>query len=244
MTRLRACFVVACVLLASPAAAQLARSSGSFQALGSGGVGATTKTYSIVVPSGCTRLFFAFVGPFTGLGTTVTSVVRDGQTFTEVGNTQSVPDPGRDTYLFALNSPNSGTNDVTVTWSASVDYMSAISTCYDSSGVLGTASVTKESDTRTTGTVTVAQTNSWLVGLGQVQFGVPPTAGPGTSVVGSATDGYIGFIDSNGTVGSGSQSLNVDGPGTAWAIVAELEDASPASGATPRHHGMLLGVGK
>jgi hypothetical protein len=202
----------------------------SGQQLGAGVVGASSKTYSMVVPSGTKLALLSFTGNAGGV-VTVSSVSRDGQSFTVVGASD---EPSRWHWCYALVQPNSGTNDVTITFSGNTDYMSACCDYYAADGTLslGTPSaVGNDGGTATvTQSVTVGGSTSWLVGGVMQSFGNSPNGGTGTTERTNSSDLHCSHCDSNGIVGTGSQSLEMTGVVGTRLVVVEVLEAGGGGG--------------
>jgi hypothetical protein len=178
-------------------------------------------------------------------GTTdrVTSVAYNGTNMTRIN---SIINSGHGSqYWYGLIAPSTGTNNVVSTYTASIltreifaSYTGAHqSTLSDSNA---TNSVTAASSPLNT-TVTVGASNCWLVGYGQTNV-LPFSAGTGTSVVNTLDGGYSGLVDSNGTVGTGSQSLQITWTG-ADTVELLIDAMPPVASSAPYHHLLTLGVG-
>lgn len=126
--------------------------------------------------------------------------------------------------------PNIGTSVIIVSSFNGVDQTNPV----DSSASLALGATTSSPQLLTT---TVVNANCWLVG-GTNETSSNTVAGIGT------TRRQLDLFDSNGTVGTGSQSLQVTFSGTqamAW-VVASLKPAGAAAASFPFK--TLLGVGK
>lgn len=154
--------------------------------------------------------------------------------------------------LFYLINPATGTNQVSVTTSVSGGTYthSGLSTSYN--GAAQTAQPDSSARTQTTTQTTVTQattvvaSNCWLVGIISQGHGNYTSLGAGTTL--RERGNLFGtLVDSNGTVGTGSQSLSITYPGSAssCAIVASFRPSTTISydtGATSRSRLLLLGV--
>lgn len=103
-------------------------------------------------------------------------------------------------YLFELNNPPTGANNIVITTSTTQDIRSC------SSSYTGVAQTTSDNSTTNTGasvstlltTLTTYNDNCWMVSYCQNTAGVAPTGGANTTVRASSTSSAIG--DSNGVI--------------------------------------------
>lgn len=172
-------------------------------------------------------------------------------TYNSIGMTQ-VPtnspssDSGYFLRMFTLDSPSSGSNTVAITFGSAI-VANAAAACYsgtatglDSSGKADTGGV--PADTLNVSSTVVAS-NCWQV-MGVVNSGGPidPTAGTSTTLrvaISDANTISLGLFDSNGTVGTGSQTLQ--GKTTAPSFEAGVLVAmKPPSGGSTCDGGLLL----
>lgn len=181
-------------------------------------------------------------------GATITSVTYAGAAMTQVG---SVTTSGvRDHYLYMKVGPATGSNNVVIdvstgnVFGGAVSYTGASQTGQpDSFATNSGASVTS-----ITGTTTVVASNCWLVALGQCDSGGANVSGGSGTTERSRYGGFnqFGMFDSNGTVGTGSQSLIVNsntGVDAMQIIVASFAPPGGGGGSTVIPSLGLLGVG-
>ncbi len=154
------------------------------------------------------------------------------------------------TYLFNLVAPATNTNSVVVSLTATVGGQS-ISASYSGAKQSGqpdshnTNSVTAGSAVNLTTSTSVVAANCWLVCFGRWdQGGIG--AGTGAFFRQVASNTGAGFFDSNTTVGTGSQSMQITGAalgaGTSGSML--LASISPSvAGAVVTPKLTLLGVG-
>lgn len=217
----------------------------AFDAATDGSFGASPRTFSHTV-TGSNPILFVFASVNTGVVPTAT---YNSVAMTEVNKILTgTSGSSRDHYLFVLMNPATGANNVSITASAgnvfggAMSYTGAATTGQpDSSGTNFSTSATS-----LTGSTTVVGSNCWLVGLFQCDSGATSwTAGSGTTFR-SRYGGFnqFGMFDSNGTVGTGSQSLIGNTNTTADKIQCVIASfAPPATAATVRHNFAMLGVG-
>lgn len=163
------------------------------------------------------------------LSDTVSSVTYNGVSMTLIGKT-TFPGSGRQgAYLYYLINPATGSHTVSVTGGTgigSASYTGAKQTGQPDSSNTGT-----QTGTAITMTTTVVASNCWLVGVEADPNG-GETAGAGTTIRGTDGNGLV-FADSNGVVGTGSQSLVVNhGNGASAWVVASIAPAASGGGET------------
>ncbi len=116
---------------------------------------------------------------------------------------------GRWITLWYLANPSTGANNVVATWSASQDFIHCGAVSYTGCKQTGipdsfATGADAGNEASHTFTTTVVASNAWL--MLWTKYGLTPAAGAGTTA--RQTDGSgLGIFDSNGTVGTGSQSL-------------------------------------
>ena len=141
-------------------------------------------------------------------------------------------------WLFVLHAPATGANNVVLTKpSFTAGQMDGSSASY--TGALQTSTVDSfgnNTANSTTGTVstTVVASNCWLVGGIRGNSGGASSDGTGTVTRSGAfiadTSSQTCISDSNGTVGTGSQSLNWNMPSAIWyAVAASFEGTAAAT---------------
>lgn len=155
-------------------------------------------------------------------------------------------------YLYYLVAPATGTNSVVCSTSGTTTQEGG-STTYTGASQTGqpdSFSSNSSAGTETfTLTTTVVASNSWLVGVCGSNGG-NITAGSGTTLRTGAPVGFqVRGVDSNGVVGTGSQSLacvNSGDPSTEWggviASIKEVGGGGGGGGGAPKNL-PLIGVG-
>lgn len=198
----------------------------------------TSLTWSHTVTGSNPVLLIGAIGD--GTFDDLTSIAFNGVTSAIVQKGQGTAD--RWMYLYVLAAPATGAHNIVITggnhyWTGFATSYTGVdqSTPIDSSAVVTTAGATS-----ITTSTTVVASNCWLAGGGR-SAGANVTAGTGTTNRAQETDFHSGgMYDSNGTVGTGSQSLQItwtgSSPGTF--IVASL---APSGGAAAAW-GPLLGL--
>lgn len=82
---------------------------------------------------------------------------------------------------------------------------------------------------------TVVAANCWLVSCARNIAVGPPTAGSGTTIRGAGTEIAFAAGDSNGTVGTGSQSMGWNAAAsTTGGIIVSIAPTAPVAALTPR----------
>jgi len=169
----------------------------------------TSITYSFTNTAGD----FLSVGVLTIAGKSITGVTYNGVSMTKIGGIASFGNQPLNIELWGLSSPATGAHNVVVSMTPSGPiYSTAMShsgtktsgqpdsfnTGYNASNVSSLAVST-----------TVVDSNCWLIGLATGDNGNNPSAGSGTTQRSTiAVDSYMALFDSNGTVGTGPQTLN------------------------------------
>ena len=210
----------------------------AFDAATDGGNGASVHSFAHTC-TGDDRILFVMASTDAGVTPSVTynSVAMS---LIDTITTDSV----RDHHLFVLVNPASGSNTVAVTASAGTIFAGA--TSYTGAKQTGQPdSFAKNSAlvaSTLTGTTTVVASNCWLVALGQADGGTV-TAGTGTTKR-TQYGGFAQFaiVDSNGTVGTGSQSLVINGS-LSVPMVIIVASFAPVGGVTPTASPTLLTLG-
>lgn len=172
-----------------------------------GGYGASGgKTFSHTC-SGSNRILF--VSTFGAVGSdTVTGVTYNGVAMTLV-KTLLTPTDGRYLGAWVLMNPASGANNVVISVSSGDTYGMAVS--YTGTAQTGQPdSFGFNSNTFTSSLTTstnVVASNCWNVYLNRAAYFPPPVAGTGATLRSANATYGQGIFDSNGTVGTGSQSM-------------------------------------
>ncbi len=198
--------------------------------------------------------------PWIGSGAGINTLgdIITGLTYNSVSNTQLAKfgnSAGQWDYYFYLFNPSTGANNATLTrslstldtWGFTIESFSGVaSSALDSSN---TATLAGGETTKTV-TTTVVAANCWLAGY----FGGnrAATAGAGTTIRQSATPAFWDgcSADSNGTVGTGSQSLVVTcaaepgGSAGTGLFIVSLNPLGAAVATVVSRNLNLLGVGQ
>lgn len=195
------------------------------------------------VSAGSTSLTYAFnnvAGDYMTVG--VFNVASDGTptaTYNGVSMSQIATHnftATRKLTVFGLSSPATGSHNVVITqtgtsflYSTAMSHSGTNSTGQPDSFNTGTTA----SGTTLAVSTTVVASNCWLLGYCAGDNGNNPGAGSGTTLRAvRGADAYVGGLDSNGTVGTGSQTLNFTMPVTQaiGAIVFSIKPVASASG--------------
>lgn len=169
------------------------------------------------------------------------SVTYAGVSMTEVSSSPAV-DSGYYLRLFYLDSPTSGANTVAITFGSAIvanacgAVYSGVATGVDSNATASNSGTPAASLTAST---TVVASNCWLV-MGIISSDGPhdPTAGTNATLrvaISDANTISLGLFDSNGTVGTGSQSMQATftSPVFASGVIASFAPSGGASGGGP-----------
>ena len=191
---------------------------------------ATSLTFPYTVSGTDRELLVEVMGDYSDL---VTGATYNGVSMTLIDKCRGGVD--RWLYLFGLVAPATGTHNVVVSASASI-YIQGCATSYtgvdQSNPIDSFAHATTSAGDPLTATTTVVATGCWLVGAGRGEVS-PVTAGTGTTSRAQETDfNSGGMYDSNGIVGTGSQSLQIDFGGTSQGslIVVSLTPVAGGGG--------------
>lgn len=154
----------------------------------------------------------------------VTGVTYNGVSMTQLG--QVANNANVRIYLYYLINPASGTNNIIVSCSASMDYIETIATYYNGANQTGVpdASVSTGPNTSTsiTTTLTTIADNCWLVGMYRNEFG-NFTAGSNTTIRNSTSSQVMADSNSAQTpAGSKSMTLTFGGSVSVSGIMASF----------------------
>jgi len=181
-----------------------------------GGTNGTSHTFAFDVGSGSDRYVLAFAtvwSDITGLAATYAGVSMN------VLATKAITtEAGLHVVAFGLANPASGSNNLVVTRTPTSNHSAVSALAY--TGVSSTIEATGTQDTESGGgvvivTVTITNSNCWLVGgfggkySGSV-FQDTAAGGDGTFIDDNGyigLTGVLGIYDSNGVIGTGSQSI-------------------------------------
>jgi hypothetical protein len=147
----------------------------------------------------------------------VTGITYNGVAMTRVPTDGFVGANAIGLYLYYLIGPATGNNNIVVSFSGThtIDIFSSSYTGGNQTSAPDSSnhgSVGNPSTSPLTVATMVAASNCWLVGAA-CDDSIGLTAGTGTSLLGTI-GGSLGFIDSNGTVGTGSRSMQMIWSGT------------------------------
>lgn len=203
----------------------------------------TTDTISLSVGSGSDRILFVTVSIYNGTPTTVSGITYAGVSMTQI-NTQLFSTNYRQ-YLFYLVAPATGSNNIVVTYPNSTYQTRTSIAAVSYSGASQTSqpdsynSATNASTTSLTATTTVVNSDCWLV-TGAMGLRNNLAGGTGTTLR-TATNATVSawIFDSNGTVGTGSQSLIVT-QSTAGPMGLLIASFKPATGAPATNSAFLM----
>lgn len=173
----------------------------------------TSVSVSHVIAAGSSKGLITYI--FTP--NTITSVIfNTSQTMTQIASQAATAGYGGtyNMYLFFLPAPTVTTANVVVNSVgagivniANADYSGIQqSTTVDSSGSASTSGTTFTMST------TVVASNCWLFGAFELETGGSSSAGSGTILRQNASNAGLLLLDSNATVGTGSQSLKYNTP--------------------------------
>lgn len=183
---------------------------------------ASSFTFSHTVPVASNRLLLVGVS-INSSSDLVTGVTYNGVSMTRIDTVQAASTSFR-SYSYGLLAPDTGTHDVVVSLSsATYTYITANTyTGVSQTGLPDSHATGTDASGAFTLTTTVSATGCWLWGHNRSNGGM--SAGSSTTVTcNAAWNGYVTTEHSNGTVGTGSQSLNMNStPGneTGWVIVS------------------------
>lgn len=199
-------------------------------------VNASSKSWSHTC-TGSDRILF--VSAMSNTTDDVTGVTYNGVSMTQVGKQQMQASNNRWVYLYQLVNPATGSNTITINASGTT-FLQGTATSYTGAKQTGQPDSSNtgfaNSSTSITISTTVVTSGSWLVmATGDNNGG--ESGGTGTTVRNSTNGNAIS--DSNGTVGTGSQSLQVTTAGSSnWAgIIASF---APVASATPNSNFFFL----
>lgn len=226
-----------------------------YGSLDGGGTNGTSHTFAVDVGSGSNRYLLVFAkvyGDITGLAATYAGSSMGSPLATiavEVETTSTL-------VVFGLANPASGSNNVVVTRTPTSSHIVASALAYTgvSSTIEGVVTANGPSGGVLTISVTITNTGCWLVGgfggnFSGNAYQDTAAAGDGTFIDDNGyagLNGLLGIYDSNGTVGTGSQSI----AGYRGQVVDSFSGIAVGlapSGAAPTgtsHDLPLLGVGK
>ncbi len=198
----------------------------------------TTLTFAHTC-TGSNRILFVMAAGNGGASNTITGATYNGTSMTSIGNIRIPSD--RWINLFYLIAPSTGSNNVVI--SATATSILGASTSFTGANQSGQPDSSNSNSgsaiTSLTTSTTVVAANCWLVGVGGVSTGTP-TGGTGTTIRNSGFGAST--MDSNATVGTGSQSLILNNVSSRMA--AFIASFQPVATAPSTRFRALLGVGQ
>ncbi|MEK9206858.1 MAG: hypothetical protein AAB922_00095, partial [Patescibacteria group bacterium] len=142
--------------------------------------------------------------------------------------------------------PATGANDVVLSRTGRTSRMTGVAASYTGSKQTGQPDAattnTATSVTSITTSVTVVASNCWLIMAFDNNAEVP-TAGAGTTIRQAGSDAS-GLADSNGTVGTGSQSLVINTVGASNFATAIISLAPAIASTVTKRFFTLMGIGQ
>lgn len=192
----------------------------------SGGTATATHTHTM----GSVSNGIAFVAIYNQNTGGLSSVTFGGNAMTLIGSKQ---DSGSNiVYLYAILSPSSGANTVSVTRSTTTNFMFVMSTSYSGAAQTTTADNTTSGNataTSLTGTLTTVADNCWTIMVASAANGSQAAGSGSTRRVDSS--GFQGLFDSNAAkTPTGSTSMTVTSANGAYAYF--MASFAPAVAAT------------
>ncbi len=190
-----------------------------------GSVGSLTWSHTVDNGSVGNPFLYVVLTTYSGTLRTTSTVTYNGASCSEIDAiTAAVESNNQETSHWACSAPAQGAHNIVATFSGTADFAmgmaesltgAAQSSPIDSHNIAQTVGSTPTSVTIST---TVVASNAWLIGLGWARGGGPVVGGAGTTIRLSAGGAIEGIGDSNGTVGTGSQSLvyALTGGGNTW----------------------------
>ena len=172
-------------------------------------------------------------------GRTVSAVTYNGVALTKLNSiTAAVESSTQDGELWYLIAPATGSHTIAVTLTGSVSHSASSAMSYtgvDQSSPIDSSNTGQNNSGTATFTLstTVAKSNCWLVGGVMARDSGPPAAGTGTTLRGLNSGSWTTGGDSNGTVGTGSQSLVFTHTSGKWPVANIAAICPTAPAATP-----------
>lgn len=213
----------------------------AFDAAAQGSSTTNPLTFSHTTSTNANRILF--VGVRWYQGDNLTSVTYAGVAMTQINKRQDNVGNDAYTYLYYLTSPATGANNVVVTGTGNPNIrVEAVSASYtgDKGFVIDSSNMQSSTSSTMTMSTTVVKSNCWLVGISSNFRATSP--GAGTTERQEIAGDPFAIDDSNGTVSTGSQSLQwtqTDSTISAQHI-ASFVDAAVA--VNPQDNLLLLGV--
>jgi hypothetical protein len=192
------------------------------------GNGDGTSSCNFNIVTGTIDFLFFYGAVFSSGGApTITNVTAGGTALTQLDTVAlDATHYGATWYLKNAGAKSNQTVAIATTLSSSASnvdcFVESLSGTHLTSPIGGHVLTTATGSTSASATVTVGSSGSWLVG-GAGNSTAAVSAGSGTLILQS--NGGQSSADSNGTVGTGSQSLNFTSTGTTWNALAAVEIA-------------------
>lgn len=162
--------------------------------------------------TGSDRILIVFVWDTAGTSHGTTGVTYNGVSMTQIGTAQTHPTTGvSSTSAWYLIAPATGSNTISIA-TTTAGSTAAVAMSYTGAKQSGQPDSNAKNSYNTTAhttwslSTTVVASNCWLA-AGMVDDSNAPTAGASTTMRQNSASGFGGF-DSNGTVSTGSQTLN------------------------------------
>lgn len=210
-----------------------------------GGTNSTSHTFAFDVGSGTDRYLLAFAkiyGDITGLAATY-----NGVSMTTIATKAITDEAGSFVAAFGLANPTSGSNNLVVTRTPTSIHIVVSALAY--TGVSSTIEGSATGDAPSGGStmplsVTITNSNCWLVAgyaarfVGGAVYQDTAAGGDGTFIDDNGyagLGGLLGIYDSNGVVGTGSQTITgYRGFGSGDVFSGIAVALAPAGGPPPR----------
>jgi len=204
------------------------------------GSNGTTLSWSHTCTGTDRILLVGATGYYTSGGPrSVTGITYNGVALTKINSINGTADGiSQSNDLWYLVAPATGSNTITITWSGAAQYASGSGMSYtgvaqtspiDSNATGQSSSTGSGAATSLTLSTTVVNASCWVVGYVEARGGVI-SAGTATTLRGKNDSAYTSGGDSNGTVSTGSQSLQWTSTSGAWpgGVIASIKISGTA----------------
>ena len=194
-----------------------------------------SPTSASVTCTGSNLVLFSTHTGNQGPTTTLTSVVRNSISSSQVGVIKDNIGTGVNTYLMYQFNPSTGAYNLTVTMSSSYGIVGATSySGVDTSALDGSSTTTYTTTTSFSQNITVTASNCWVVATSRLASGATPSGSGGSAIRINPEVTYTGggsMWDSNGTVGTGTVTITVTSASQYWGggVAASFAPASTTS---------------
>lgn len=208
-------------------------------------LGVSSHTYSHTVAAGSNMILFVCSANGEGASTDrMSGVTYNGTSMTAVNSKQLNPNGW--THIHYLAAPSTGANNVTITWISAVGASRGVAVSYSGAsqtGIPDSQTTGNQSTSPQTCSTTVVTDQSWLLMNNVADRNI--TASTGATVRSSGWADVGAVFDSNGGVGTGSQSMQTTTVGTAsyGYAICSFAPAAAASTATRLPQLLTLSVG-